>query len=168
MMSTLLQPQQVSPASGTLTLPMRRGRRATAHHEAGHAIVALHFGAEIIKIFLDDSPGRYTGKRSGQCDFCWPCGAGRNLEFEDAVVLLSGPIAGARAAHRSAFISVAFHPDYYFARALVDEQGFENALVEAKGLVRKNWGRISELAAELLERRVLFWDEIHMLAGGSQ
>lgn len=77
--------------------PTADSRIATAHHEAGHAVMAVALGRVVTKVTIKPSSHHLTGVRLGECEL----GSGRTRAtktwLEDEVmILLAGMVAEAR------------------------------------------------------------------------
>ncbi|MDY0331143.1 MAG: hypothetical protein RBR52_11705 [Thiomonas sp.] len=119
----------------------RRTPKATACHEAAHAVAALHFGARLDKIQIDT--------RGGQCDFSAPSWW---TDRTDAVALLVGPLASVRVLKKNRLARILLSQDYEIACELCrDDQELWAAMDDARALLREFWPQIQQIASALLE-----------------
>jgi len=64
----------------------------TAYHEAGHAVMAVSYGARIIHVSVDP-PDDDGLKRFGESIVQWPAAAAKDIEIAELKVSLAGPVA---------------------------------------------------------------------------
>jgi hypothetical protein len=157
---------------------MERSSLATieeiAHHEAGHAVVALGYERKIRGIWINEHGGHtdYDHPVLAKYD-SWPSRLSAEETHElllEPVIIFAGICAERHYAndpHRPMLDSDA--EDIEIFRAHVDlsegekDQLLAQSQVRAGELIKDNWGHVERLAAELLEKRRLSGEEVAAL-----
>jgi hypothetical protein len=134
-------------------------------HEAGHALAAYYFGAEIKTVSVYSSDGEAGRCRLGR--------DGTDSELDVATILVAGRMAEKRAlGHREVFNWFDEDVDTVNAcdmvDAIVEDGGFEGDLFEARrwvelrarSLLVTKWKAVEAIAARLRKSTVLTGDEV--------
>jgi hypothetical protein len=130
-------------------------RRAVAIHEAGHAVVALAFGHDVVLVTLGPSPD--DARRLGLC--CSNRNDDAMGRFEAAVVALAGPLAeqifaGHPRDVRAMMLGSSWKTDRANAENHLRRSSMARTLgdaaLEAARLVMERWPAIVRVAEALL------------------
>ena len=139
--------------------------KGTAHHEAGHAVVALTLGIEVRRIAIEPCCDK---KYAGSCS-----SIRTDDDFAHIACALAGFVAQRRwdakandgTAYDQAEIRQILSNRYGRCVAELDEPIVRAAQAEAEKIVDRRWPEIQALAGRLIEKFELEEDEIREVVG---
>lgn len=173
------QPGKRSPHARRTTPPGRPSREltATAHHEAGHAVVSLALGRAVRRVSIvpnpkDDTLGHcrgYPSRRLARVSFL-PFEEARRVVEVRALVLFAGGLAEAEFLGRANRVGAQGDREDLADLLLIatgsaaEAAAYGNWLCErARNMVLAHWHQIQAVAGALLERKVLSGAEVREL-----
>jgi hypothetical protein len=145
-----------------------------AHHEAGHAVVALYLGGQVARVYLLDSD-----QQPGGCDLTPPAACRYVLCYMCGLIAAAGapagqafmgaqPAVGSAASDLRPLYCAAkhlCHGDWDAEGLMASAMRLRAAEIVARAAV---WRRIQAVAPVLVQRRTLTGDEVRAIVAGVQ